>query len=857
MVIYINSQCSFQKYHLNIHPGIQVECLHKVVKHDIILSMENNEQQKEKAKKPQNHQTDEVTAEEAQKQREAIEKAIAQCTELMEKMNPDSNTEKRIYYKYEEIKRKFNERFKQPYSKNDFMSAMRDLSAARNIAEQKVLAKLELTMLGFSELEARYILLRKRAVGLQKDCSMNPYQEVVDFFKKAKKFGLSITVATYCFEKIVDTDENIFANVQKIQKAGFTDRDTIAIYNDCFIKKSPERIDFEALAILYKKGLSRERAVQLIKYFGEKEEIKGRLSAFLSFMADVSGGTEPENTVLLWRIFDGNATKAAAYDKKKITSIYSASKNRNIFPLIDELKNEGCSDEELIEALKGWTAGINFDNQDFMAEVVSIISFKHQYPDLFKKFGNTDMRDIAKYYFYKGTRQRKAIVADFLNQPDSENMNNIFESPKIQYMERIYEAGVNDFAKASALADYFYFHGVKDMPNKKKLEEEYSAIEEEKKSFRLFLEKTMEVDTVRETIGMIADKSLKESMSSVISEQIAECQAFLLYVVRNNIITSSKSLRTFLRDPSLPFSIQAYVIMGKKNEDENIALALRVGASLYHDGISGMISKGMVEQKIIELEKMEKDLGKIYLFKGRNVVIAQAIHKTIFGDDILGNDIRNDSEKSAEKGSVAYEMPENHTLKELERVKEGILNRIRNTPPPMTFYFRGHGSSGTMFLYANSPLSRAIGLELYEPKGKEDEYSKAKKISAKEFADAIISRREKFPNSADELAHDIYLTMGCNGQTFLRNVTRMIKEGGGIHPIMISTTEYGSLNIDRKVFGKDKSIYGVGETNITLRDILRRSKKWWGISGFFLQAPNDKKAPQRVGKNEEKGKMAG
>jgi hypothetical protein len=301
---------------------------------------------------------------------------------------------------------------------------------------------------------------------------------------------------------------------------------------------------------------------------------------------------------------------------------------------------------------------------------------------------------------------------------------------------------------------------------------------------------------------------------------------------RQHVLNDGDAGVGFGADPSLPICLKVYKNMEKKDVEE----ALRFGRTLYYQGIKILPDKVPLEKMMKNYKEGQASADKIKIFEGRNVVfVANGEMRwdgKAFADESKQKDLKG---SIGAKGTKSFYSPSDQpTFDELKKVKEDVLEAVITTPPPMTFFFDGHG--GPDALYINN--GQLVGGELV----RNDDMDT---ISFKELAVAITKRKEKF--SGDALDKDIYINAGCFNHTFIRNLYAEIKVLGGVAPITIGEAEYGQVGSGNKA--KYKNMYQLGTLGTTIGNLRENQDNW--ETNFTVYVPDAQGRPVQVVKGED------
>ncbi len=317
-------------------------------------------------------------------------------------------------------------------------------------------------------------------------------------------------------------------------------------------------------------------------------------------------------------------------------------------------------------------------------------------------------------------------------------------------------------------------------------------------------------------------------------KQSPETREFLIHVMRHTISTSFENMWIFLGDPALPLAIGVY----NKLPVKDYAYALKLGRNLFLEGITKVPSERALQEKMRELSAAQNAVKDIELFEGRNLVFV-AHNEGRFDTE----DTRFGLSKSVgPQGTVSMHATMNPkpSLKELREMKEEILTRIARTPPPMTFYFSGHGNESQVH------FSHSDKTDYLDPE------RQACYISVEDFAKAVASRKEKFPDKAAQLKKDIYIFATCRNQNFIRSFYERNSKLGGEQPITLGESEYGQYAFggEKSGFEREKILYGLGEKGTTIGDVMKNENKY-ADSDLSIFVPNKRGLPQQIAENSK------
>ena len=212
-----------------------------------------------------------------------------------------------------------------------------------------------------------------------------------------------------------------------------------------------------------------------------------------------------------------------------------------------------------------------------------------------------------------------------------------------------------------------------------------------------------------------------------------------------------------------------------------------------------------ISQEVARVIEIQKKYASVPLFYGRNVLFG--LNNEEFSDEndenlsikyeqISGGRNRfgtiNLLSAIQNQGrQVNFIRPE-RTLESLRDTKNDLLNKIKNTPPPFTYIFDGHGNENEMVLMNTNLIDR-----LFNHEEKREAYEQGyNRISVTEIADCIKERYKKFPQlkKASPQEQDIFIFQVCLGSNFLRELRRTLDREMGpdvFYPIIVTQAEYG------------------------------------------------------------------
>lgn len=332
----------------------------------------------------------------------------------------------------------------------------------------------------------------------------------------------------------------------------------------------------------------------------------------------------------------------------------------------------------------------------------------------------------------------------------------------------------------------------------------------------------------------------------IFNNQPEEIRPFILYIIKTTRLLSTYNIKSFLGDKSLPFAVQIY-----KTFDRNIDLgmALKLARNLQFRGDEVVPSKEKLMNLMDAMLAREDDVRNIPIFEGRHVVFAAHGERWEDGSGRFISPEKTEDLKTSigPNGTldIATTGKDNPSKEELEKTKQNILDKIANTPPPMTFYFNGHGGPRRIYLSKGQVID---GKPLDED---------AISIDVTEFAEAVKKRNEKFSGQEDKLEKDIFIFSSCFNQNFIRTFYKLNEESYSVQPIAIGESEFGQYGFSSVKYdanSKEKSIYGLGEKHVTL-DRAIKAESPYRDSNISIFAPF-KDIPLQITKAGSKSSQA-
>lgn len=314
---------------------------------------------------------------------------------------------------------------------------------------------------------------------------------------------------------------------------------------------------------------------------------------------------------------------------------------------------------------------------------------------------------------------------------------------------------------------------------------------------------------------------------------------------------NSSNLRSFLSDPSLPACETVYSKMTEKNPE----LALKVGRTIYFSGINiEEITPNMINEYIKYIDNLKESYADMPIFKDRNVLfIANNENWDDGSPRFATEDIIDGIEASDPKKFDTLSPGPNSSAKDLNAFKEQVLRSIRNSPPPLTVVFAGHGGPRELYHYDGQIRGEVP-----------DNSNAVYYITSDEIADAMIKRAEKFGKEA--IKTDFYTFHSCFSSNFIRDVIRKVQSSEeGQLPLLAAEAEYGQYSFSKGHRNEDSehlvlgiphsktsnvfsSIFGPTQTIGRIIDNENKNKS----SNFTLIIPADKGHPAQIVKNDER-----
>lgn len=319
---------------------------------------------------------------------------------------------------------------------------------------------------------------------------------------------------------------------------------------------------------------------------------------------------------------------------------------------------------------------------------------------------------------------------------------------------------------------------------------------------------------------------------------------FLRHIKLRSAMITFGNLTSFMEDPTLPLSLKVYELLG----NGDVALALKIGRNMFYQGYKEIPSGFDLLQQMNELDRLQAESDNIKIFEGRNVVFVR--NRELWGEN-PGVSFTEEERGKRRFGSPEFyqllrravgpdgtcgmegledELP---TAQKLAECKKRILNNIKSTPPPMTFYFDGHGGSKELFINNGQIQGERLA-------GNDSDL-----LTADEIAEAVASRKQKFPGREKELRHDIYIFASCYNHSFIRNMYAKNAELGGVQPISMGNSEYGQYAFNSM---EDVShvLLGLGSEKATTLGDIRENESKYTDSDYTVYVANEEGQPQQV-----------
>jgi hypothetical protein len=325
-----------------------------------------------------------------------------------------------------------------------------------------------------------------------------------------------------------------------------------------------------------------------------------------------------------------------------------------------------------------------------------------------------------------------------------------------------------------------------------------------------------------------------------------------------------KNVESLHSDPSLPVCFEVYRKMRRQNPET----ALRVGRTLYFSGIDkanlDRVTPESIDETLVHIEKVQDKYFDMPLLEGRNVVLVgnseiweqnedgevpnRLLGKPRFVTPDLLEGIEASSPKTFKSFVPIKENGEQFSSEELADFKKDFLDYIKNTPPPLTVVFPGHGDKKSFHYYSGEIQG-----------GRARTGGKFEYLSSKEFSDAITERAGKF--GRDKVKEDIYVLDDCFGSNYIRDAKEKIEKSGiAPMPLLAAPAEYGQFGFSHYSEKRDPlyTVLGIlppgsgifDKVNYrnnppTVGDIIMRASGYKS-SNYTLIAPDDDGKPAQI-----------
>jgi hypothetical protein len=320
---------------------------------------------------------------------------------------------------------------------------------------------------------------------------------------------------------------------------------------------------------------------------------------------------------------------------------------------------------------------------------------------------------------------------------------------------------------------------------------------------------------------------------------------FLRHLVDGADLVDFESVEKFFGDEMIFVCFEVYEKMGG---EKAVGKALKIGRNLY---MRGQRPGNVTAEQIRAVENLAKNsLGNLKgmpVYEGRRVLFVSQREDWSGGES--DGQLRFGHEKMVkglersvgEDGKVEHFMAKEDPSKEdLVKMKAKILDQVKNTPPPFTFYFDGHGFAKALVLYDD----KIKGLEPHEF------------ISVAEFSAAVKYRANKFGSDYEALNKDLYIIGSCKNHSFIRGIMRIVGEDSDFkkNSGFIGASEFGQPSFsDRRWSRSDnKKVMKVGEKGVTVGDVAEAEKEY-SSSDVSIYIPGQDGIPTQVAEVEKIG----
>lgn len=276
-----------------------------------------------------------------------------------------------------------------------------------------------------------------------------------------------------------------------------------------------------------------------------------------------------------------------------------------------------------------------------------------------------------------------------------------------------------------------------------------------------------------------------------------------------------------------------------------VKLRTIITRNLYALGIPP--SEQAVDAAAKNLIEQREAMQSVHLFRGRNVILAANSEQR---GPAGSNQLENRFGPQAVQNSITHQGgtlqlirggKESATDEVLEKIKKGLLQKIRTAPPPFTFMFDGHGSDVlhlTNDIVNRDLYNRKRVLELVHGR-----------ITIEELATAFLDRQKNFPELAKGSIQqqDIIVFSSCFSHSFTVRLYEILASKGTTLPIVIGMAEYGQYGFSdpSSKFGSEfaENTLGLKNGSSTLGMIMRQSNNQ-KTSSPFVYIPYRKKPMQ-------------
>ncbi len=261
-----------------------------------------------------------------------------------------------------------------------------------------------------------------------------------------------------------------------------------------------------------------------------------------------------------------------------------------------------------------------------------------------------------------------------------------------------------------------------------------------------------------------------------------------LHLAERVIRNGKEALREkFERDPAFPTAIrigEQWIDPSITDDEQRAQYRMMVARRL--DSTGSELTSENIEATYKEIRDIQDRFGDVPLFQDRNVILAAHNERWdigLFGKERFGTAA---TRRAIDRESRTFSFHQGEEdLGSLLETKASLLEAIRNTPPPMTFYFDGHGNSHSIAL-SDGQVSDEGFVQTENSCG----------ISSRELAEALGTRRAKFPelNSSDPNMEDLLIISSCHSHDFILDVNNRLQRSQSSLPIAISSTEFGQYS---------------------------------------------------------------